>query len=115
MAAPLFISNLSHTNVEDCLERWELKSCKWTPRLSESRPKLSLSAGPKLSQPRAHLFGILLCHAFSIPVETHEPLVLRHAVELLLGVALVQNVDHALQLHHFCLQENQNLNYEFAT
>ena len=46
------------------------------------------------------------CHIIHpiIPVEAHQALVLRHAVQLLLGVALVQDVDHALQLHHLGLQ-----------
>ena len=49
------------------------------------------------------------CHIIHpiIPVEAHQALVLRHAVQLLLGVALVQDVDHALQLHHLGLQTNK--------
>ena len=58
-----------------------------------------------------HLHADLLvqCHIIHpiIPVEAHQALVLRHAVQLLLGVALVQDVDHALQLHHLGLQINK--------
>ena len=57
---------------------------------------------------------VVQCHIIHpiIPVEAHQALVLRHAVQLLLGVALVQDVDHALQLHHLGLQINKKQSFD---